>query len=71
MSKMRVVQVTRANGPLEIVEREITEPARVRCVLKSRLAAYATAIPSPRKEPGRPSSAAIRTKLLRNIESGK
>src|SRR5947207_7412304 len=27
MSKMRVVQVTRANGPLEIVEREIPEPA--------------------------------------------
>ncbi len=26
MSKMRVVQVTRANGPLEIVEREIPEP---------------------------------------------
>src|SRR6266480_754617 len=27
MSKMRVVQVTRPNGPLEIVEREIPEPA--------------------------------------------
>jgi D-arabinose 1-dehydrogenase-like Zn-dependent alcohol dehydrogenase len=27
MSKMRVVQITRPNGPLEIVEREITEPA--------------------------------------------
>jgi D-arabinose 1-dehydrogenase-like Zn-dependent alcohol dehydrogenase len=27
MSKMRVVQVPRANGPLEIVEREIPEPA--------------------------------------------
>ncbi len=26
MSKMRVVQVTRPNGPLEIVEREIPEP---------------------------------------------
>ena len=28
MSKMRVAQVTRANGPLEIVEREIPEPAQ-------------------------------------------
>jgi alcohol dehydrogenase len=28
MSKMRVVQVTRANGPFEIVEREIPQPAR-------------------------------------------
>ncbi len=27
MSKMRVVQVTRPGGPLEIVEREIPEPA--------------------------------------------
>jgi len=27
MSKMRVVQVTRANGPFEIVEREIPEPS--------------------------------------------
>ncbi len=27
MSKMRVVQVTRANGPFEIVEREIPQPA--------------------------------------------
>ena len=27
MSKMRLVQVTRPNGPLEIVEREIPEPA--------------------------------------------
>ena len=26
MSKMRLVQVTRPNGPLEIVEREIPEP---------------------------------------------
>ena len=26
MSKMRVVQVTRPNGPFEIVEREIPEP---------------------------------------------
>jgi D-arabinose 1-dehydrogenase-like Zn-dependent alcohol dehydrogenase len=28
MSKMRVVQVTRENGPFEIVEREIPQPAR-------------------------------------------
>ena len=28
MSKMRVAQVTRANGPLEIVEREIPEPGQ-------------------------------------------
>ena len=28
MAKMRVVQVTRANGPLELVEREIPEPAQ-------------------------------------------
>ena len=28
MAKMRVAQVTRANGPLEIVEREIPEPAQ-------------------------------------------
>jgi D-arabinose 1-dehydrogenase-like Zn-dependent alcohol dehydrogenase len=27
MSKMRVVQVTRPKGPLELVEREIPEPA--------------------------------------------
>src|SRR2546428_2063678 len=27
MSKMRVVQVTRPNGPFELVEREIPEPA--------------------------------------------
>ena len=27
MSKMRVMQVTRPNGPLELVEREIPEPA--------------------------------------------
>src|SRR5258705_11246693 len=27
MSKMRVVQVTRPNGPLELVERDIPEPA--------------------------------------------
>ena len=26
MSKMRVVQVARANGPLELVEREIPQP---------------------------------------------
>ena len=26
MSKMRVAQVTRPNGPFEIVEREIPEP---------------------------------------------
>ena len=26
MSKMRLVQVTRPNGPLEMVEREIPEP---------------------------------------------
>ena len=28
MAKMRVVQVTRAGGPFELVEREIPEPAR-------------------------------------------
>src|SRR5215510_2030299 len=28
MSKMRVVQVTRPNGPFELVEREIPEPTR-------------------------------------------
>src|SRR5215813_4645388 len=28
MSKMRVVQVTRPNGPFDLVEREIPEPAR-------------------------------------------
>src|SRR5262245_820368 len=28
MAKMRVVQVTHANGPLQLVEREIPEPAR-------------------------------------------
>ena len=27
MSKMRVVQVTQPNGPFELVEREIPEPA--------------------------------------------
>jgi len=27
MSKMRVVQVTKPNGPFELVEREIPEPA--------------------------------------------
>ena len=45
MSKMRLVQVTRPNGPFEIVEREIPEPGAGRCGSRLRLAASATAIP--------------------------
>ena len=30
MSKMRVVQVAQANGPFELVEREVPEPAAYR-----------------------------------------
>jgi hypothetical protein len=38
MSKMRVVQVTHQNGPLEIVVRETPEPVPVQCALKWRRA---------------------------------
>ena len=44
MAKMRVAQVTRPKGPLEIVEREIPEPGVGSVRLKSKRAASVTAM---------------------------
>jgi len=50
MAKMRAVQVSRPNGPLEIVERSIPSPAPDRCALRSRPVESVTAIRSPKKD---------------------
>ena len=56
MSKMRVVQVTHPKGALELVEREFRSLALDRCASRLKLAAFATAILSQKKAPGRASS---------------
>ena len=52
MSKMRAVQVARGGGPLEVVEREMPEPARGESASASRPAVCATATVSPSKGSG-------------------
>jgi hypothetical protein len=49
MATMRVVQVSRPNGPFEIVERQIPDPAG-QYGSRYRLAASATAIPWSKRE---------------------
>ena len=46
---MRSVQVSKANGPFEIVEREVPEPGPRKCVSKSKPAASVTVIISQRR----------------------
>ena len=47
---MRSVQVSRAAGPLEIVERNIPEPVLDKFVLRYKHAGYAIAIPLLKKD---------------------
>ena len=52
MAQMRAVQVARAGGSLELVERDVPEPGTVRSASASRSAACATATVSPLKASG-------------------
>jgi len=50
MTTMRAVQVSRPNGPFEIVDRQIPEPGAGSVRIQVQLVASATAIRSPRRE---------------------
>ena len=47
---MRSVQVSKANGPFEIVERDIPEPGAGKFVSRYKHAAYAIVIPLLKKD---------------------
>ena len=44
MAKMKVAQVSRPGGPIELVERDVPQPGRARFAFACKLVASATAM---------------------------